>query len=302
MTPEGDASDFPIGTIWALWAGSPSATSTRSSSFRFDGRGRLDSALDRFRSTLKLVARRLPEPLRPEHGSAPKTAERLPGLRRRQEGVHRLWETPGMQSALVGFGLGFFVALQLGPMSLFLIRSTLRGGWKVGLAIGAGIAIVDGLYAAAGAAGAAPLLSIEPVRLALGLAGAAVLLFLGVRTLYAAFRVRLGVEVDAEVASPKRAFLTSLGGTASNPSTIVSWAAIFAAASTAGATATTGAAVLLVAGVAIGSLTWVSVLATGSAVARRAVGERAIRLADAVAGLGLVGFGGLLAYTTTHEH
>ena len=58
-----------------------------------------------------------------------------------------------MHSALVGFGLGFFVALQLGPMSLLLIRSTLRSGLRVGLAIGAGIAVVDGLYAAAGAAG-----------------------------------------------------------------------------------------------------------------------------------------------------
>ena len=48
-----------------------------------------------------------------------------------------------MHSLLVGFGLGFFVALQLGPMSLFLIRSPLRGGWKVGLAIGAGIALID---------------------------------------------------------------------------------------------------------------------------------------------------------------
>lgn len=33
-----------------------------------------------------------------------------------------------MHSTLVGFGLGFFVALQLGPMSLFLVRSTLRAG------------------------------------------------------------------------------------------------------------------------------------------------------------------------------
>jgi len=31
-----------------------------------------------------------------------------------------------VHALLVGFGLGFLVALQLGPMSLFLIRSTLR--------------------------------------------------------------------------------------------------------------------------------------------------------------------------------
>ena len=32
--------------------------------------------------------------------------------------------------------------------------------------------------------------------------------------------------------------------------------------------------------------------------ARRAAGERAIRAADAIAGIGLLGFGGLLAYGT----
>jgi putative LysE/RhtB family amino acid efflux pump len=203
-----------------------------------------------------------------------------------------------MHAFAVGFGLGFFVALQLGPMSLFLVRTTLRSGWLAGLAIGAGIAIVDALYAACGAAGAAPFLAFEPVRLALGLVGAAVLIGLGARTLYSAFRVRLGGELDAEVATPGQAFLTSLAGTASNPLTIASWAAVFAAASAAGAAHTAGGAVLLVAGVGVGSLAWVSALASGTAVARRAIGRRAVRAADAIAGLGLICFGGTLATST----
>jgi len=201
-----------------------------------------------------------------------------------------------VQALLVGFGLGFLVALQLGPMSLFLIRSTLRRGWGVGLAIGAGIAVVDALYAAAGAAGAASLLTIGPLRLILGLVGAAVLIVLGIRTLYSAFRVRQGLEVPSEVADPRRAFLTSVAATASNPTTIASWAAIFAAASVAGATDSSGGAVALVAGVALGSLAWVTVLATVIAIVRRAAGERAIRTADAVAGAGMLGFGCVLAY------
>src|SRR3954454_15411803 len=206
-----------------------------------------------------------------------------------------------MHSAVVGFGLGFFVALQLGPMSLFLIRSTLRGGWRVGLAIGAGIALVDALYAACGAAGAAPLLSIDVVHVTLGVVGAAVLVALGARTLYSAFRVRHGGEVRAEVATPRRAFLTSLAGTASNPATIASWAAIFAAASAAGAADSAGGAVLLVGGVAAGSLVWVTTLAGGTAAVRRAVGVRATRVADAVAGLGLLGFGAALGWTTLRD-
>ena len=195
-----------------------------------------------------------------------------------------------MHALTIGFGLGFLVAMQLGPMSLFLIRSTLRSGWAVGLAIGAGIALVDAVYAAAGAAGAASLLAFDPLRTALSLLGAAVLLFLGVRTLRDAFRVRLGAETEDEVASPRRAFLTSAAATASNPLTIASWAAVFAAASGVGATPG-----LLVAGVGAGSLVWVTLLATGTATARRALGERAMRAADALAGTGLLVFGCLLA-------
>lgn len=197
-----------------------------------------------------------------------------------------------MHALTIGFGLGFLVAMQLGPMSLFLIRSTLRGGWTVGLAIGAGIALIDALYAAAGAAGAASLLAIDPLRTTLSLVGAAVLLFLGVRTLRDAFRVRAGAETVAEVASPRRAFATSAAATASNPLTIASWAAVFAAASGVGPA---GGPMLLVAGVGIGSLCWVTLLATGTALARRSLGTRAMRTADALAGAGLIAFGTALA-------
>jgi putative LysE/RhtB family amino acid efflux pump len=142
---------------------------------------------------------------------------------------------------------------------------------------------------------------VGPARVVLGLVGATVLIALGARTLYSAFRVRHGGEVRAEVATPGRAFATSLAGTASNPLTIASWAAIFAAASAAGAADSSGGAVLLVAGVGLGSLAWGSMLAGGTSVARRAIGDRAVRAADAVAGLGLLGFGGALAIGATHD-
>src|SRR4051794_25319071 len=99
-----------------------------------------------------------------------------------------------MRALIVGFGLGFFVAMQLGPLSLYLIRSTLRGRLVVGLAIGAGIAIVDLLYAAAGAAGAAGILTIDAIRTTLGLVGAGVLVYLGIKTLWSSLRVRSGLE------------------------------------------------------------------------------------------------------------
>ena len=206
-----------------------------------------------------------------------------------------------MTALLAGFGAGFVVSMQLGPLSLFLIRSTLRGTLAIGLAIGAGIAIVDALYAAAGAAGAASALSIDSVRTVFGLVGAVVLIALGARTLWSAFRVRLGGETEAEVASPRRAFATSLAATASNPLTIASWAAVFAAASTAGIAESTGPAVTFVAGVGLGSMAWVTALAVGMSAARARVGARLLKTLDAAAGSAIVAFGGLLAWRTLRE-
>jgi putative LysE/RhtB family amino acid efflux pump len=201
---------------------------------------------------------------------------------------------------LIGFGLGATVAAQLGPLSLLVIRSTLRSGIAIGVALAGGIAVIDTLYAAAGAAGAGAVLSFDAVRVAAGIAGAAVLLYLGARTLYSAFRIRLGGETGEELSTPRRAFVVALGATTSNPLTIASWAAVFAAASTAGAAK--GPAVLtLLAGVGLGSLAWMVTLTGGVSLARRFVGDRMLRAVDALAGLGLLGFGGLLAVRTLRD-
>jgi putative LysE/RhtB family amino acid efflux pump len=205
-----------------------------------------------------------------------------------------------MTALLAGFGLGAAVAAQLGPVSLFAIRTTLRSGVAVGLAIGAGVAAIDTLYAAAGALGAAGALALAPLRLAAGVIGVVVLTVLGVRTLWSAFRVRLGGEAQEEVATPRRAFVTALGATASNPLTIASWAAVFAAASTAGA-ADRGGSLLLMAGVGLGSLSWMTLLATGVASARRLIGDRLLRAVDVLAGAGLLAFAAALGARTLRE-
>ena len=135
-----------------------------------------------------------------------------------------------LAALIIGFGLGASVAAQLGPLSLLVIRSTLRNGIMVGLALGAGIAVIDTAYAAAGAAG---VLEVEPLRLAAGIAGAAVL--------------------------------------------------------------------ALLAGVGLGSLSWMSLLTGGVSVVSRLVGDRLLKIVDALAGIGLIGFGGVLAVRTLKD-
>ena len=181
------------------------------------------------------------------------------------------------------------------PVSLYQIRTTLRNGLAVGLAFAAGIALVDLAYAALGAAGVAPLLTIGPLETILGLLGAAVLVFLGARTLRSAFRVRLGDAAPAM--SPARAFGVAVSMTAANPLTIASWAAIFSAASAAGAASSLSSAVLLVAGVGLGSATWDVTLAIATALVGRYVGKRFLQVVDLVAGIALLFFGAVLAYS-----
>jgi putative LysE/RhtB family amino acid efflux pump len=201
-----------------------------------------------------------------------------------------------------GLGLGFLTAAQVGPIWLLCLRSTLRGGFLVGVAIGAGAAVIDMVYAALGVAGASRLLEIDPLRVALGLAGAVVLALLGLKTLASAFRVRLGGEADEEVASPRRAFVTSLGATASNPMTIVAWAAIFSAASTASVVSSSRvAAIVLVGAVCVGSFVWFVLLSAGTAAGRRYLGPKLVSAVDVVSGVAIVGFAGLLGWRTLSD-
>ncbi len=209
-----------------------------------------------------------------------------------------------MTSLAVGFGLGLFVGAQPGPVSLLCIRSVLRGAFASGIAIGAGAALIDLLYAALGLAGAATLLEADALRVAFGLFGALVLGVIGARTLWAAFRVRLGGEAPEEVASPRRAFATAVAATASNPLTIATWAAIFTAASAAAvgdAATSAGGAALMLGGVALGTLTAFTALSLLVAAVRDRFGSRLLATVDAVAGTGLLGFAGLLGWRAVHE-
>lgn len=206
-----------------------------------------------------------------------------------------------MSSAFAaGFGLGFLVAAQVGPIWLLCARSVLRGTALVGIAIGAGAALIDALYAGLGVAGASALLQIDVLRIALGVLGAGFLAFLGARTLWSAFRIRLGGETSEEVSSPRRAFLTSLAATASNPLTIASWAAIFSAASTAELVGSGFIASALVAGVAAGTFIWFLALSVGLSLARQRAGPGLLVVVDVVSGVLLLGFAGLLAYRTVN--
>ena len=199
---------------------------------------------------------------------------------------------------LAGAGLGLFLAAQVGPVTLLIVRSVLRGGRAllVGLAMAAAVALVDLLYATLGLFGAAQLLGGGTVRTALGLTSGAILVAIGARTAWIGFQARVGFEAVHEVVVPGRAFVMAIAATALNPLTIALWTVSFPAAAPAAANNSAGEAAFLLAGVALGTLTWYCGFAAAVALARRRVGDRLLAAVDVVAGCGLMAFGGLLGY------
>ncbi len=199
--------------------------------------------------------------------------------------------------------MGLLLAAQIGPVTLLIVRSVLRGGRAVlvGLAMAGAVATIDLLYAVLGLAGVGRLLSEGELRLGLGLLSAAILAAIGVRTMRLGFRARLGLEASQEVVGPRQAFVTAVAATALNPLTIALWTVSFPAAAPAAARGSAAGAAELLTGVAIGTLLWYCGFATTVALLRRRIGPRIVAGVDVLTGAGLVVFGGLLAYRAVDE-
>ncbi len=186
--------------------------------------------------------------------------------------------------------IGLAVAAPVGPMSVLCMRRTLSQGWRAGLATGAGIALGDAAFAAIGALGLAGVSSFllawrKPLHLAAGL----FLLWLGLRS----FRRRTGAgEIATAPVAPARAFGSAFLLTLTNPPTIIMFAAVFTALAPPGGLTLNGVMVTTV-GVLSGSLAWWSVVVSGVALGRRALGGPARAWIDRGSGL-VLGLCGLL--------
>ena len=100
-----------------------------------------------------------------------------------------------------------------GPDTALTIRNTLLGGRRAGILTAAGVAAGQTTWALATAAGVAAVLAAsEPAFLAIKLAGAAYLVFLGVQAIVSAARgLSPGVERQAKVAGVRQGLISNLG-------------------------------------------------------------------------------------------
>jgi threonine/homoserine/homoserine lactone efflux protein len=194
-----------------------------------------------------------------------------------------------MDPSLFGQGLvlGFTIAAAVGPISLLVMRRTLAHGQVYGLASGMGVATADAAYGAIAAFGLTAITSVlVGARVALALIGGAFMLYLGWKT----FTSR-PTEVEEATDRPGLvgAFASIFGLTITNPSTILSFAAIFAGLGVVGSGGADAA--LLTLGVFCGSALWWLVLTTAFTLLRTRVTVRGLIWANRISGVVLLWFG-----------
>jgi threonine/homoserine/homoserine lactone efflux protein len=157
-----------------------------------------------------------------------------------------------------GIIIGFAIAAPVGPIGVLCIRRTLAEGCASGLVSGLGAATADAIYASVAALGLAFVTNLLVGGESwLRFVGGAVLMFLGARTFLAHQAER---AAPAERSGLPGVYASTFFLTLTNPTTILSFAAIFAGLGAGDASGDVLSAMLLVLGVFLGSAMWWFVL------------------------------------------
>jgi threonine/homoserine/homoserine lactone efflux protein len=192
---------------------------------------------------------------------------------------------------LRGLVLGLAVAAPVGPIGVLCIRRSLAEGRTVGFAVGLGAATADAAYGAAAGLG----LTVVSTFLVhqqtwLRLVGGVFLCYLGIRTLLARPAERAAGN-ERGGGGLLGAYTSTFFLTLTNPTTILSFAAIFAGVGVGAEGDDFLSVVLLVGGVFLGSALWWLALSTGVGFFRDKLGPRSMRAVNVFSGAVILAFG-----------
>ncbi len=190
---------------------------------------------------------------------------------------------------LTGGGVGFSIAAPVGPIGALTIRRTLAQGRLIGFLTGLGAATADAAYGAVAAFG---LTLVTDALLAqeqwLRLGGGLFLLYLGIQT----FRARPApLEQTPAARGLLAAYASTFLLTLANPTTILSFIAIFAGLGPTGTGGDYARAGMFVLGVFVGSTLWWLLLSTGVGLLRGHLDQAALHWVNRVSGVIIAAFG-----------
>ncbi|MFI2628946.1 LysE/ArgO family amino acid transporter [Streptomyces collinus] len=198
-----------------------------------------------------------------------------------------------MTAALVaGLLAGYGIAVPVGAVGTYLVSLTARTSLRTGVCAALGVATADGLYALAATLGGTVLAS--ALRPALGpLRWVCVLVLLALAAWGAVTAVReyrghrLATRTGPAPPRPARAFLSLLGITLLNPTTVIYFAALVVGSQATGPVGPLEQGVFVLAAFAA-SASWQVLLAGSGALLGRALTGRRGRLATALAASGVM--------------
>jgi threonine/homoserine/homoserine lactone efflux protein len=190
---------------------------------------------------------------------------------------------------LRGVLIGFSIAAPVGPIGVLCIRRTLADGRLNGLVSGLGAATADAFYGSVAGFGLAFISGfLIGQRLWLHLIGGVFLCYLGARTFLARPAEKPAAATGKGLAG---AYGSTLFLTLTNPTTIFSFAAIFAGLGVASTNGNYLLAALLVLGVFLGSALWWLILSSGVSLFRSRFGPRQMRWVNRISGIVMLAFG-----------
>ena len=193
--------------------------------------------------------------------------------------------------------IGFSIAAPVGPIGVLCIRRTLADGRAAGLATGLGAATADAIYGCLAAFGLTALTAaLVGGQMWIRLIGGAFLLYLGVRTFLAK---PSGSAAEARGSGLLSAYASTFLLTLTNPMTILSFVAVFAALGLGTTHPEPLSAAVLVLGVFVGSAVWWLTLSGGVSLFREPLRRSQARLGQPASRVAIITAFGVAAILST---
>jgi threonine/homoserine/homoserine lactone efflux protein len=186
-----------------------------------------------------------------------------------------------------GLGFGLILQISVGPVCIAVLHKGLTQGFVHAFAMVWGAALVDALYILLSMIGISALLQLAPARMVIGLAGALLLLYFGLRYLSAS---PSATRIEQRSESPLRSFRFGVGLTLTNPLTILFWAGVLGAMLSSQPFTDRQGALFFAAGCVAATLFFLSGVALAGHLLERVLNERLILWLNRAVGVFLIGF------------
>ena len=197
-----------------------------------------------------------------------------------------------MSDFLEGLGFGLILQISVGPVCIAVLHKGLTQGFRHAFSMVWGVALVDGLYIVLSVLGVSALLQIGPARAVVGVAGALLLLYFGLRYLRAPAATE---RLERSDESLLKSFTFGAGLTLTNPLTILFWAGVLGAMMSTHTFNQAGGVVYFAAGCLVATLLFLTAVAVAGHFLERMLTERLALWLNRVVGLFLIGFAVKLA-------